>query len=520
VPARGGAAVRGSVGDGAPVGAPARARAGSRAAAALGVAALAALVALAFLLVLITASRAGFLTPTATADYFPSWMAGPLGGLWRPGWAGALGPQRLVSVILAAMYLAYIAVLALSASVRARSLLAAVLGVHLAFLLAPPLQYTDVFNYINYGRMGVVHHLNPYVVVPWLEPRGDPTFALSNWHGLVSPYGPLFTLATYALVPLGVAASFWVFKALICAASLGVLALVWRCARLLGRDPVRAVALVGLNPIVLLWSLGADHNDLLMVLPAMAGVYLLLRSRVSAAESARAGVAAPAGAAGSESVRTGESRPARASAPLRPEHFAGAALVVAAGVKASAVVLIPVAFAAARRRGAFAVGAVSAAAATAAVSVVAFGPRLPGFGIQTRLVTDVGPANLLGWLLGLGGESDALRTVLAVLAGAAVLLCAVRAWRPGRDWIELVGIALLVVWLTTSWFTPWYVVWLLPFAALAGRRRLELCLLGIGLYLLVAFGPEVTPLLHSLHFNPYGSPLGEQHFRQITMLLH
>jgi hypothetical protein len=297
-------------------------------------------------------------------------------------------------------------------------------------------------------------------------------------------------------VPLGVAASFWVFKALICAASLGVLALVWRCARLLGRDPVRAVALVGLNPIVLLWSLGADHNDLLMVLPAMAGVYLLLRSRASVAESVRAG------------------------GILRPEHFAGAALVVAAGVKASAVVLIPVAFAAARRRGAFAVGAVSAAAATAAVSVVAFGPRLPGFGIQTRLVTDLGPANLLGWLLGLGGESDALRTVLAVVAGAAVLICAVRARRPGRDWIELAGIALLVVWLTTSWFTPWYVVWLLPFAALAGRRRLELSLLGIGLYLLVAFGPEVTPLLHSLHFNPYGSPLGEEHFRQITMLLH
>jgi hypothetical protein len=500
----------------------------STAAARGGAAALAALVALAFLLVLITASRAGFLTPTATADYFPSWMAGPLGGLWRPGWAGALGPQRLVSVVLAAMYLAYVAVLALSASVRARPLLAAVLGVHLSFLLAPPLQYTDVFNYINYGRMGVVHHLNPYVVVPWLEPRGDPAFALSNWHGLVSPYGPLFTLATYALVPLGVAASFWVFKALICAASLGVLALVWRCARLLGRDPVRAVALVGLNPIVLLWSLGADHNDLLMVLPAMAGVYLLLRSRVSAEESARAGAAesvragasAPAGAAGSESVRTGESRPARASALLRPEHFAGAALVVAAGVKASAVVLIPVAFAAARRRGAFAAGAASAAAATAAVSVVAFGPRLPGFGIQTRLVTDLGPANLLGWLLGLGGESDALRTVLAVVAGAAVLLCAARARRPGRDWIELAGIALLVVWLTTSWFTPWYVVWLLPFAALAGRRRLEFCLLGIGLYLLVAFGPEVTPLLHSLHFNPYGSPLGERHFRQITMLLH
>ena len=40
----------------------------------------------------------------------------------------------------------------------------AVLAIHAVLLLAPPLSYTDVFNYINYGRMGVVHHLNPYGV--------------------------------------------------------------------------------------------------------------------------------------------------------------------------------------------------------------------------------------------------------------------------------------------------------------------------------------------------------------------
>ncbi len=134
------------------------------------------------------------------------------------------------------------------------------------FLLAPPLALTDVFNYINYGRMEVVHHLNPYTTIPILEPHSDPSFILSNWHQLLSPYGPLFTLLTFAVVPLGVAGSFWALKGVLMLASLATIVLVWRCARLLGRDPVAAVMLVGLNPIVLVWGLGGDHNDFLMVL--------------------------------------------------------------------------------------------------------------------------------------------------------------------------------------------------------------------------------------------------------------
>ena len=79
------------------------------------------------------------------------------------------------------------------------------MAVHAIFLLAPPLALTDVFNYINYGRMEVVHHLNPYTTIPIFEPHSDPSYALSNWHQLLSPYGPLFTLMTFAVVPLGVA---------------------------------------------------------------------------------------------------------------------------------------------------------------------------------------------------------------------------------------------------------------------------------------------------------------------------
>ena len=100
-------------------------------------------------------------------------------------------------------------------------MIAAIVAVHAIFFLAPPLALTDIFNYVNYGRMEVVHHLNPYTTIPILEPHNDPSYALSNWHQLLSPYGPLFTLLTFAVVPLGVAASFWALKGVLALASLG-----------------------------------------------------------------------------------------------------------------------------------------------------------------------------------------------------------------------------------------------------------------------------------------------------------
>ncbi|MGP0102862.1 MAG: hypothetical protein ACLPUT_14740 [Solirubrobacteraceae bacterium] len=454
-------------------------------------AALLGLVALSALLVLLTAAHSSFMTPTTNPRYFPAWMAGPLGGLWPSRSFSAQTMQALVAAILAAMYLAYLTAVGLGGRLRARWVIGAILAVHFAFVLAPPLQYTDVFNYINYGRMGVVHHLNPYTTVPILEPHGDPAFAISNWHWLVSPYGPLFTLFTYALVPLGVAGAFWALKLILCLSSLAVLALVWRSARMLGRDPVRAIALVGLNPIVLVWGLGADHNDILMMLPLTLGVYLLIRAR-----------------AGAPRLRLPYMR-----SRVAHEYLAAAAFVAATGIKASAAVAIPIAFAVAPRRGAFAAGLALAATGLGLASVLAFGAHLPGISSQTQLVTGVGPANVLGWMLGQGGETDTLRTVLTVLAGAFVLCAAALASRAGRDWIALAGASLFVVWIATSWFAPWYIVWILPFAALAARGRLTVVVLAFGVYLLLAFGPEVTPLLHALHLNPFGSPLGQQHLR-------
>ena len=210
--------------------------------------ALLVLVACSLLFVVIAADRPSLFAATSHAGFFPGWMAGPLGGLW-PGLTGDPTTLRwMFTAMMVAMYASYVLVLAFIPSMaatgpRARWAIATVVAVHAILFLAPPLALTDVFNYINYGRMEVVHHLNPYTSYPILEPHGDPSYALSNWHQLLSPYGPLFTLFTFALVPLGVAASFWAIKTVLVVASMGTILLVWRCEQLLELRPGRGVAL-------------------------------------------------------------------------------------------------------------------------------------------------------------------------------------------------------------------------------------------------------------------------------------
>ena len=242
------------------------------------------IVACSALVVVIAADRPSILSPTSHANFFPHWMAGPLGGLWPGFTRDGTALKYLFTGAIVLMYAAYLAALAYVPRMRARWAIGAIVAVHAIFLLAPPLALTDVFNYINYGRMEVVHHLNPYTTIPIGEPHTDPSFALSNWHQLLSPYGPLFTLLTFAVVPLGVAASFWALKGILALASLATIFLVWKCARLLGRDPVAAIVLVGLNPIVLVWGLGGDHNDFLMVFFIVLGFFLLLSARPRANE--------------------------------------------------------------------------------------------------------------------------------------------------------------------------------------------------------------------------------------------
>src|SRR5438270_260491 len=81
-----------------------------------------------------------------------------------------------------------------------------IVAMHVILLMSPPLQLTDLFNYLGYARLGAVHHLNPYQhgIATILH---DPVFRFTTWHHLHSPYGYLFSAITYpiALLPIPVA---------------------------------------------------------------------------------------------------------------------------------------------------------------------------------------------------------------------------------------------------------------------------------------------------------------------------
>ncbi len=487
----------------------ARALADVDAATRVGLIALIAIVALSLLIVVMAADRPSILSPTTHVDFYPRWMAGPLGGLWPGMTTNSSALKYLFSGAVVVMYIAYLAALRRAASLPLRWLIAAILAVHAIFILAPPLALTDVFNYINYGRMEIVHHLNPYTSIPISEPHSDPSYILSNWHQLLSPYGPLFTLLTFAVVPLGVAGSFWALKVILALASLGTILLVWRCAQLLGRDGRTAIVLVGLNPIVLVWGLGGDHNDFLMVFFIMLGFYLLLlaHSRESA----------PGTAAAAGGLR-------RWLLPLSGlEIGAGAAFVVATAIKASGGVLLPIVLVVLLRRPRTLVqvvlGMALASVLVAALSLMAFGLHIPDLSTQSRLVTNESIPNLLGLALGAGGESSTIHTVMSGLLAISLLACCWLAWRR-RDAITAAGWASVALLLTLSWVLPWYVLWVLPLAALSRSRALRTATVLVGVYLIIAWAPASGLLWNAIGFHPEKTTLGRLHERWVRELLN
>ena len=486
------------------------------------------LVACSLLFVVIAADRPSLFAATSHAGFFPGWMAGPLGGLW-PGLTRNTTALRYVFTgTMVAMYVSYVLALAYVPSIaerlRARWAIAAVVGVHAIFFLAPPMSLTDVFNYINYGRMEVVHHLNPYTTYPILEPHGDPSYALSNWHQLLSPYGPLFTLLTFALVPLGVAASFWAIKTVLVAASLGTILLVWRCAQLLELDPVRAIVLVGLNPIVLVWGLGGDHNDFLMVFAIVLGFYLLLRAR--AAETPDGSLAGPGAQAQPREPRatTLAGRIGAWAWPLSAtEMGAGAAFIAATALKASGGVLIPIVLASLvrtpRRFVQVVLGMILAGVVVGGASLIAFGLHIPDLSTQSKVVTSISVPNLLGLALGSGGETETLHSLLSAVLVLSIVACCAMAWRR-RESIAPSGWATVALLVTLGWVLPWYILWLLPLAALSRSRRLRTTALVLGAYLIVAWSPASGLLWASIGFQPSKTPLGRLHQRYVKELLN
>jgi hypothetical protein len=400
----------------------------------------------------------------ATSGGSPQWLLGPLEPLGAAFADGSLSGPLFYAGLWIALAL-YCGVLATARQLGVRTVAGAIVGAHVLFALAPPLLSQDAFSYIAYARLDVVHGLSPYTHSPSAVPT-DAVFPFAGSKDIDSVYGPLFTLATFPLAKMSVPAAFWTLKAATALASLGIVALVWWCARRLGRDPRLPALVVGLNPLVLVHVVGGAHNDALTVLLWMGGVAALLAARP-------------------------------------PREMAAGALTAASGaVKASAGVVAPFMLIGARRRGALIAGAALAVAGVVALSVIAFGgDALESLGVlsdnQSRTSRWSIPQRTADALAALTGGSagsivDYTRAAFAVMLAAALALLLRAAWRRRAEiagWLAPAGWATLALLLASAWLVPWYAIWVLPLAALAADRRLVVATIGFCAYMMVIAMP-------------------------------
>ncbi len=344
-------------------------------------------------------------------------------------------------------------------------------------LLSPPLQLNDVFNYIGYAHLGGLHQLNPYTHTIKQE-SFDPVFRFASWDNLRSPYGPLFSALTFPLAYLPLPVAYWILKLVTVLMSLGFIVLVWQCARQLGRDPRFAVVLVALNPIYLVYAVGGFHNDFFMLVPMLGAVSLLLSGR---------------------------------------DRGAGAVLMLAVAIKFTAVLLLPFLLVAAvtrPRRIRLLAGAALAAVPLIALSVAMFGLSIPNLAQQSSLLTDFSIPNIVGLAIGAGGGSPFLLKLAIV---GVVLVVAHQLYR-GRDWLAGAGWSTVALMASLSWLMPWYVIWLLPLAALAGSVRLRRTALAATAFLILSFMPATNLYMHAHGINPLGSSVGQASLSQQNKL--
>jgi hypothetical protein len=112
-----------------------------------------------------------------------------------------------------------------------------------------------------------------------------------------------------------------------------------------------------------------------------------------------------------------------------------------------------------------------------------------------------------------------MKAILGAGLVAGVVAASVYAWRT-REWIRAAGYATLALLLTLTWELPWYVLWLLPFAALTRGRALKVGALVVSLYLMLAWVPLMTDLIHSIGYKPSLTLLGKMRQVKTLTLLH
>ncbi|HTU28713.1 MAG TPA: glycosyltransferase 87 family protein [Solirubrobacteraceae bacterium] len=379
----------------------------------------------------------------AFAATFPHIYAGPLANL---------GPDIHLGGVIAlftVMCVCYATIVRHGSLLPARAVVAGIVALHLIVAIAPPLMTTDVFSYLMYGRMDAVYHIDPYIHGPWaIHYDSYFPFVAAQWAYTPTAYGPLFTGVSTLLGHLDIRTATLVYKLLTVACSLIAIGGVAKAAQRLGRDAAQAALLVGLNPVLIIYAVGGSHNDMLMMAALSWSIAALVAHR----------------------ART-----------------AGGLLVTAVAVKLTAGVLLP--FALAARRGPagrtrlgghqwrMLGGAALVLLGVAVISTVLFGAGPLHLLHTLEVIQSNGGRQsvpgFIAWGLGFGWLSHGVVIGLQAIDVLTFVWLIVAVRKHKIDWITATGWAVVALLVTSTFLLPWYVVWLLPFAALSDSRALR-----------------------------------------------
>ncbi len=192
-----------------------------------------------------------------------------------------LASLLLVSVVYLLLLLRFRALPA-ERQPRLRVLLVLAVFAAVPLLALPNLLSSDIYSYISFGRVAVVHGANPFIDAPSRFPF-DPFYRWVNWKQVASVYGPAWIYPSMVLtiivnnVKPHVISYVLAYKLLALGLHLACGLLVWS---ILGRwRPAQrgwGTALYLLNPLTLIEFVGNGHNDVLMIMFILLGIWLHL----------------------------------------------------------------------------------------------------------------------------------------------------------------------------------------------------------------------------------------------------
>lgn len=146
----------------------------------------------------------------------------------------------------------------------------------------PPLVSKDVFSNIFYGKIAAGYHNNPYVITPQRF-ANDPLMAYVslNWKNTAIVYGPLHTylsIILYTAAGHGITANIFVFKGAMAVFHIANTLLIWHILGYTAPGRQRfGTMLYALNPLALIIGVGGGHNDLMMMTLVLLALFLLVR---------------------------------------------------------------------------------------------------------------------------------------------------------------------------------------------------------------------------------------------------